>query len=219
VSYSREERLALCELLDKTGPDAPTLCEGWTTGDLAAHLVLRERRPDAAGGVAGGPLAGYTARVQQRIRQRTPFPGLVRMIKSGPPRLSVMALPGMDERVNAVEFFVHHEDVRRAADGWEPRALGSGESDMLWHRLRMARFMLRKAPVGVELARDDIDTGIDTGADGASYRITARNATPAVTVVGSPAELTMWVMGRRTAARVRMDGIQAAVTKLAEANW
>ena len=88
---------------------------------------------------------------------------------------------------------------------------------MLWHRLRMARFMLRKAPVGVELARDDGDATTNT--DGASYRITARNATPAVTVVGSPAELTMWVMGRRAAARVRMDGIQAAVTKLAEANW
>lgn len=217
MSYSREERRALCSLLDKTGPDAPTLCEGWTTGDLAAHLVLRERRLDAAAGVAGGPLAGYTARVQQRLRSRIPFPDLVRMIRSGPPALSVMALPGMDERMNAVEFFVHHEDVRRAAPGWEPRELGSGESDMLWHRLRMARFMLRKAPVGVELARDDIDT--DTGADGASYRITARNATPAVTVVGGPAELTMWVMGRRTAARVRMDGIQAAVTKLAEANW
>ncbi len=217
MSYSREERSALCALLDKTGPDAPTLCDGWTTGDLAAHLVLRERRPDAAAGVAGGPLAGYTARVQKRIRNRIPFPDLVRIIRSGPPALSVMALPGMDERVNAVEFFVHHEDVRRAAPGWEPRELGSGESDMLWHRLRMARFMLRKAPVGVELARDDIDTG--TGADGASYRITARNATPAVTVVGSPAELTMWVMGRRTAARVRMDGIQTAVTKLAEANW
>jgi uncharacterized protein (TIGR03085 family) len=215
VSYSREERSALCALLDKTGPDAPTLCDGWTTGDLAAHLVLRERRPDAAAGVAGGPLAGYTARVQQRIRNRIPFPDLVRIIRSGPPALSVMALPGMDERVNAVEFFVHHEDVRRGAPGWEPRELGSGESDMLWHRLRMARFMLRKAPVGVELARDDIDTS----ADGTSYRITARNATPAVTVVGSPAELTMWVMGRRTAARVRMDGIQAAVTKLAGANW
>jgi uncharacterized protein (TIGR03085 family) len=219
VSYSRDERRALCSLLDKTGPDAPTLCEGWTTGDLAAHLVLRERRLDAAAGVAGGPLAGYTARVQQRLRSRIPFPDLVRMIRSGPPALSVMALPGMDERMNAVEFFVHHEDVRRAGPGWEPRELGSGESDMLWHRLRMARFMLRKAPVGVELARDDIDTGTDAGADGASYRITARNATPAVTVVGSPAELTIWVMGRRTAARVRMDGIQAAVIKLAEANW
>jgi uncharacterized protein (TIGR03085 family) len=218
VSYSREERLALCALFDETGPDAPTLCEGWTTGDLAAHLVLRERRPDAAAGVAGGPLAGYTARVQQRLRQRIPFPELVRMIRSGPPHLSVMALPGMDERINAVEFFVHHEDVRRAADGWEPRALGSGESDMLWGRLRMARFMLRKAPVGVELARDDVGPATDNP-DGVSYRITARNATPAVTVVGSPAELTLWVMGRRTAARVRMDGIQAAVTKLAEANW
>jgi uncharacterized protein (TIGR03085 family) len=218
VSYSREERLALCGLLDETGPDAPTLCEGWTTGDLAAHLVLREHRPDAAAGVAGGPLAGYTARVQQRIGQRIPFPDLVRIIRSGPPRLSVMALPGMDERVNAVEFFVHHEDVRRAAPGWEPRELGSGESDMLWDRLRMARFLLRKAPVGVELARDDVDPAAGN-TDGASYRITARNATPAVTVVGSPAELTLWAMGRRTAARVRMDGIQAAVTKLAGASW
>ena len=218
MSYSRDERRALCALLDKTGPDAPTLCEGWTTGDLAAHLVLRERRPDAAAGVAGGPLAGYTARVQQRIRNRFPFPDLVRIIRSGPPALSVMALPGMDERVNAVEFFVHHEDVRRAADGWEPRALRSGESDMLWGRLRLARFMLRKAPVGVELARDDVGPATDNP-DGVPYRITARNATPAVTVVGSPAELTLWVMGRRGAARVRMDGIQAAVNKLAEANW
>jgi hypothetical protein len=82
---------------------------------------------------------------------------------------------------------------------------------MLWHRMRMARFMLRKAPVGVELARDD--------AEGPAYRITAKNATPAVTVVGSPAELTMWVMGRRDQARVRMDGTQPAVTKLAEATW
>jgi uncharacterized protein (TIGR03085 family) len=217
VSYSREERLALCALLDKTGPDAPTLCAGWTTGDLAAHLVLREHRPDAAAGVIGGPLAGYTARVQQRIRARTPFPDLVRTIRSGPPRLSVMALPGVDERANGVEFFVHHEDVRRAAPGWESRALSDGESDMLWQRLRMARFMLRKAPVGVELARDDIDIGVNP--DGPAYRITAKNATPAVTVIGSPAELTMWVMGRRTAANVRMDGTRAAVTKLAEANW
>jgi uncharacterized protein (TIGR03085 family) len=213
VSYSREERLALCALFEKTGPDAPTLCEGWTTGDLAAHLVLREHRPDAAAGVLGGPLAGYTARVQQRLRTRIPFPDLVRMVKSGPPRLSVMALPGMDERVNTVEYFVHHEDVRRAASDWEPRELSSGESATLWQRLRGARFMLRHAPVGVELARDDME------ADGQAYRITARNATPAVTVIGSPAELTMWATGRTAAARVSFDGTEAAVTKLTATNW
>jgi uncharacterized protein (TIGR03085 family) len=122
-----------------------------------------------------------------------------------------MSLPGMDERTNAVEYFVHHEDIRRAVPDWTPRQLGRGESDMLWQRLRMARFMLRKAPVGVELARDDADGG------GQVYRITARNATPAVTVVGSPAELTMWVMGRTSAARVRFDGTEAAVRKLTSA--
>ena len=213
MSYSREERLALCALLEKTGPDAPTLCTGWTTGDLAAHLVLREHRPDAAAGVLGGPLAGHTARVQQQIRTRTPFPDLVRTIRSGPPRLSVMALPGMDERLNAVEFFVHHEDVRRAAPDWESREISSGESAMRWQRLRTARFMLRHAPVGVELARDDMD------GDGQAYRITVRNATPAVTVIGSPAELTMWAMGRTTAARVSFDGTEAAVSKLTATDW
>ena len=74
MSYSRDERLALCALLDKTGPDAPPLSAGGTTGDLAAHLVLREHRPDAAAGVLGGPLAGYTARVQNHIKHKTPFP-------------------------------------------------------------------------------------------------------------------------------------------------
>jgi uncharacterized protein (TIGR03085 family) len=218
VSYSREERFALCALLEKTGPDAPTLCEGWNTGDLAAHLVLREHRPDAAAGVLGGPLAGYTTRVQNRIKQRTPFPDLIETIRSGPPRLSPMAIPGMDERANAVEFFVHHEDVRRAAPGWAPRDISSGESGMLWQRLRMARFMLRRAPVGVELARDDIDSD-EVSPGGPAYRITAKNATPAVTVIGSPAELTMWTMGRTTGARVRFDGIEAAVNKLTVANW
>jgi hypothetical protein len=90
---------------------------------------------------------------------------------------------------------------------------------MLWHRLRMAKFMLRKAPVGVELAREGSSGVGEVSPDGPAYRITAKNATPAVTVIGSPAELTMWVMGRTTAARVRLDGIGAAVNKLAEANW
>ena len=218
MSYSHDERLALCALLEKTGPDAPTLCEGWDTGDLAAHLVLRERRPDAAGGILGGPLARYTTRVQNRLRQRMSFADLVQAIRSGPPRLSVMGLPGVDERANAVEFFVHHEDVRRAAGDWAPREISSGESDMLWQRLRMAKFLLRRAPVGVELAREAADVG-GVSPDGPAYRITAKNATPAVTVIGSPAELTLWVTGRTTAANVRFDGIEAAVNKLTEANW
>jgi len=169
----------------------------------------------------GGPLAGYTARALQRLARRVNFAELVRTFQNGPPRFSPFALPRLDEMANTVEYFVHHEDVRRAADDWEPRAISDGESDLLWHRLRIARLLLRKAPVGVELARDDMDRDdmYKASPDGPAYRITAKNASPVVTVIGSPAELTLWVMGRTAEARVRFDGTEAAVTKLTAANW
>jgi len=217
MGYARDERLALCALLDQVGPREPTLCEGWTTLDLAAHLVLRERRPDAGLGLLGGPLAAHTRAVQRRLAQRTPYPRLVQLVRTGPPRLSMFALPGADERANAVEYFVHHEDVRRAQPDWEPRKLDPGLTEELWGRLRMARFVLRKAPVGVELVRDDQPE--PAGPGGPRVRITARARTPVVTVTGAPAELTMWAMGRTSAARVRLDGSDAAVAALSGARW
>lgn len=208
MSYSREERLALAALLDETGPDAPTLCAGWRTRDLAAHLVLREHRPDAAAGVMGGPLAPYTSWVQRRYLERHSYPELIASFRNGPPRLSLFALPAADEKANVVEYFVHHEDVRRAQAGWEPRQIEDGLSDALWHRLKGMRLFLRKAPVGIELARDSGVTGAGL------YRVTVKNATPAVTVIGSPAELTMWATGRVTAANVRFDGTGDAIARL-----
>jgi uncharacterized protein (TIGR03085 family) len=211
MGNARDERLALCALLDEVGPRQPTLCAGWATRDLAAHLVLREHRPDAMAGIAGGPLAGYARSVQRRIADRRPYPALVQTVRAGPPLLSPLRLA--DERVNLTEFFVHHEDVRRARAGWEPRDIGQGKSDALWRTLRMARFVLRKVPVGVELARDD-----DGGA-AAGVRVTARAATPVVTVTGAPGELALWVFGRTGAARVRFDGSEAAVAALQAATW
>jgi uncharacterized protein (TIGR03085 family) len=210
VTNARDERSALCDLLTELGPNRPTLCAGWQTADLAAHLVLRERRPDAGAGVMGGPLAGYTRRVQDRLRTKTSFPRLVELIRIGPPRLSMFALPGMDERANLVEYFVHHEDVRRAQPDWEPREIRVGLADELWRRLRLARLMLRRAPVGVELVRADAPAA----GDGGRVRITARARTPVVTVAGSPAELTLWTMGRTGAAQVRMDGSDADIATL-----
>ena len=220
MGYSRDERLALCALLDNVGPDAPTLCEGWVTRDLAAHLVLRERRPDAGVGILGGPLASYTARVQQRMEARTPYRDLVDAVRTGPPRLSVWAVPGMEERAGLVEYFVHHEDVRRAAPGWEPRDISAGLSDALWSRLRMTRLLLRRLPVGIEFARDD-RTGGDGGADenGGGFRMSVRQHPPVVTVIGSPAELTMWALGRTGTARVRLEGTETAVSTLNRARW
>ncbi|HUY46892.1 MAG TPA: TIGR03085 family metal-binding protein [Streptosporangiaceae bacterium] len=215
MTLARDERLALCALLDETGPQAPTLCEGWTTLDLAAHLVLREHRLDAGIGILGGPLAGYTKRVQRTLTERASFSSLVSSIRNGPPRLSPFSVLGLDERANLVEFFVHHEDVRRGTPGWAERKVSPALSEALWRRLSIARFILRKAPVGVELARDDITTDPGQG----RVRITAKARTPVVTVTGSPAELTLWALGRTTAAQVRMDGSDAALAKLTDARW
>lgn len=227
MTYARDERLGLCAVLDDAGPSAPTLCEGWRTADLAAHLVLREHRPDAGLGVLGGPLARRTRRLQRRLADRMPYPRLVETVRNGPPRLSLFGIPGVDERANVTEYFVHHEDVRRALPGWEPRELDPGLSEALWKGLRMARFILRKAPVGVEFARQD-PPGEDTAGAGAAepgtggqrqLRITAKARTPVVTVTGTPAELTMWALGRTTAARVRLDGSEADVQALSQARW
>lgn len=212
MTYARDERLAICALLTEVGPDQPTLCEGWRTADLAAHLVLRERRPDAGLGVLGGPLAGRTRRMQRRLAARTSFGQLIELLRTGPPRLSPLAIPGADAQANTVEFFVHHEDIRRAQPGWEPRDLDAGLSELLWRRLRLARLMLRRAPVGLELVRDDEPPG-------ARVRITAKARAPMVTVTGTPAELTMWAFGRTVTARVRLAGSDPDVAALTAARW
>lgn len=147
TNYSRAERVALCDLLEQLGPDAPTLCEGWTTYDLAAHLVARERRPDSGPGLLFKPLAGWTEKVRQQQKDH-PYPQLLHLIRSGPPPWSPFGmLPSIDAVANTVEFLVHHEDVRRAQPGWEPRDLEPAFEEVLWQRLRgAARLLFRGCP-------------------------------------------------------------------------
>ena len=115
-SHARRERQELAELLLAEGPEAPTLCEGWTARDLAAHLVVRESRPDAGIGIVVPAAAGWTERVQNAASAQ-PYPELVRKVRTGPPTLSLFSLPGADGLANLVEYVVHHEDLRRAQDG------------------------------------------------------------------------------------------------------
>ena len=203
---ARRERLELAELLLAVGPDASTLCEGWTTRDLAAHLVVREGRPDAAPGIALPPFAGWTARVQASVASR-PYPELVRAVRTGPPRLSVFSLPGMDGLANLAEYYVHHEDVRRGAPGWEPRDPDPELADLLWGRLStMGRLLVRSSPVGVTLER----------ADGPGGRIVAKGGA-GVTLRGTAGELLLRAYGRH-AVQVEVDGPADAVAAFESAS-
>lgn len=198
--HARRERAELADLMDALGPDAPTLCEGWTTRDLAAHLVIREGRPDAAIGVVGGPTAGWTARVQEG-EARKPYPVIVEKVRSGPPRLSPFAIPGADGMLNLVEFTVHHEDVIRAQPDWEPRELPTDLSDELWKRQAIpAKGAFRRSRTGVTFQRTDGPGGVRV----------LNSAEPMVTVSGTALELLMLAFGRR-AVRVAVDGPPDAV--------
>ncbi|MFD3479485.1 TIGR03085 family metal-binding protein [Streptomyces sp. NPDC058695] len=204
-THAKRERLLLADLLEASGPDAPTLCEGWNARDLAAHVVVRERRADAAGGIVIKQLAQRLERVQAEFAEK-PFDELIQLIRTGPPRFSPFSLKQIDEASNAVEFFVHTEDVRRAQPDWTPRELDPVFADVLWSRLeRMARVIGRKSPVGLVLRRPDGRT------------VVAHKGTPVVTVTGEPSELLMFAFGRQDAARVQTEGEKDAIGKLHEA--
>ncbi|MBN1092456.1 TIGR03085 family protein [Blastococcus sp. TML/M2B] len=191
-----QERRALADLLDELGPDAPTCCAGWTTAHLAAHLAVRDRRPDAMPGYALeqvpglGRLGAWSHRVEDSARLQRSYAELVTAVRSGPPAWSPLAWPGL-ERLNAPEFAIHHEDVRRAQPGWTPRELPAGVQDQLWVP---ARLYARRA----------------AGRRGAVLRRTDRPGTEARigaggrTVEGEPLELLLWASGRTGVARVRI---------------
>ncbi len=204
TSFAAREREALADAMLAAGPDAPTLCEGWTVSDLAAHVVIRERRPDTAPGILLPGFSAWTAHVLRRTAQR-PLADLVAAFRAGPPPWSPFALPGVDAAANLGEYFVHTEDVLRARPGAVPRELPAEESDALWRMLTgRSRMLLARARTGVVLATPD------------GRRHVARRGTPAVTLTGEPGELVLYLFGRCPVARVEVTGDDDAVTRFAD---
>jgi uncharacterized protein (TIGR03085 family) len=202
---ARTERAALCDLALEVGPDAPTLSGEWTVKDLVVHLIVREGSPSAIG-IVVRPLAPLTGAASRRLARRD-LPDLVRRLRKGPPLYTPFAVPVLDRMLNTLEFFVHHEDIRRAQDGWEPRELPDAAQGALWKAIRVAgKGLVRSAKVGVVLER------ADTGA-----RAVLKESSAPVVVRGLPSELVMFVYGRQAQARVELEGSEADVAKLTDA--
>ena len=204
TSLARAERVALIDLLTTLGPDAPTLCEGWTTHDLAAHLVVRERRPHAVPGLVVPALHGVTAALERRMRP-TAYDDLLAALRSGPPAWSPVGLPGpLYDPANLHEFYVHHEDVRRLVEAGL-RAATPGLDDALWSRLRVLApvFTRRADGLGLTLVTPD------------ARSMRARRGGEELVLRGTARELFLWMWGRRGAADVRVEDLPAAVERLA----
>ncbi len=205
------ERSALTQALREAGPDAPTLCTGWRSRHLAAHVVLRESAPLVALGATFPPLHGHAERRIEQLADRSAhwagYAALVERVSRGPARTSPMARTG--DGANLLEFFVHTEDVRRGAGPVPPRTLEPEHTEAMWRRLtRAAGFLYRRSGVGIVLV-----------VPGGPRRAVRRPRGDAGTVIvrGEVGELALHAFGREGAAHVDVLGDSADVEQLQRA--
>ncbi len=207
---ARRERDDLCDLLEAVGPEADTLCEGWTTRDLAAHLVVRDRRVDSLPGLMIPAFSAHTEKVRVTCRDHHDYPRLVALVRGGP--MYPVRLAKLDAVVNGLEYLVHHEDVARAQPDWT-RPDDPDRDAQAWVRVKaMAKMMGRPSPVGLVLAPPGHDP------------ITAHEPDPdpggpTVTVRGPVADVILFVSGRTGAAQVDLDGDADAVEAVRQVSF
>jgi uncharacterized protein (TIGR03085 family) len=203
--HAVDERHDLSQTLRAAGPEAPTLCGDWRTQELAAHLMLRER--SVVEGLGRLP----SRRMQQlaedgiaRTVKRRPYDSIVDAFERGPVFSPVFSIPQLREAFNLLEYVIHHEDVRRTGDSFQPRAdIPAQRVEAIWQRLqRSASFTMRSVPVGVRLVWPG---------HGEVLTRRAKGAGPVVTVTGDPVELALVTFGRQRVAQVSYDGDPAAV--------
>ena len=202
TTWAELERAALADALEQLGPDAPTLCEGWTTKELAAHVYVREHRPDASLGVLPlGPLTAYTDRVMRSTLRTMGYDEIVQRLRTVPPWLRIGSL---DRLINTVEYFIHTEDVRRP-NKLPYRDHPQAFEEAIWRRAsKQARIAFRRVDARVRL----IPTVGDPVEVGSGELVEVR---------GLPSELLLLEFNRKDAARVDMTGAATAVDKLQNA--
>jgi len=204
VPPHRSERNALCDLLARVGPAAPTLCEGWRTNDLVTHLVVRERKPVAALGLVLSPLAATLQRTMARTSATNSYDSLVALVRSGPPSL----LRPFDAAMNLSEYFIHHEDVRRGAGDTTPRPVAeiAQLEEALWRSVGRGSYKVLGG-TGLVLVHAD------------GRKVQPRRSEPSATLTGRPGEIALYLSGRKNAARVELGGPPAAVAAVRDARF
>lgn len=196
-AWAEAERQALVATLRATDPEAPTLCAGWDTRHVLAHLVQREQDPASSlGDLVVKRKPGeekYLGQLVESARSPLGYDALARRFSDGPPRWSPLSWAA--DSISLLEYVVHHEDVRRGSGPVPPRQLPAAELDVIWTRLPLlVRLSYRKSPVGVILARPDQTSQV------------VKTGSGSVTLTGDPVELALYVTGRRAAASVQVNG-------------
>ena len=95
---------------------------------------------------------------------RTDFGVLVERFRS--PWVVPFGVPGVEQLWNTLEFFVHHEDIRRAQPGWTRRSLPESDEQTLWSYLKVTgRGLARPAGVPLRMEWEDATATLRGGDD------------------------------------------------------
>jgi uncharacterized protein (TIGR03085 family) len=136
-----------------------------------------------------------------RLAAKREFGWLVARIRSGPPP-GFFRIGWVRSFPNLNEFFVHHEDLRRA-NGHGPRTtLTPALETALWRNVRRGSRFLTRRLRGAGLDMEWRETG---------ERMSVRSGEPRARLSGPPGELLLFVFGRQTVAQVEVSGSPEAV--------
>ncbi|WP_082600727.1 maleylpyruvate isomerase family mycothiol-dependent enzyme [Nocardioides sp. Soil777] len=207
MTWVAKERRSFAASFRDADPDAPTLCDGWTTRHLLAHVVQREHAIlrniwDQVTTKSPGE-ERFMRSLVTKAGSPHGYAVLVDTLEAGPSRHSLMGR--FDETLNLLEYVVHHEDLRRGSGPVPHRTLHEEEVRELWRRARpILTRAYRKAPVAVRLEPDD------------SALTAIGNHSSGVVLSGAPLELVLHAFGRRQAADIGIQGSADATRSFAE---
>ena len=146
------------------------------------------------------PFERFAERRRAGLAGRKDFTWLVARIRSGPP-IGFFRIGWVRALANLNEFFVHHEDVRRA-NGRGPRSLSPAMEAALWRNVRLGSRYLSRRLHGCGLEMELAGTG---------ERMTVRPGPATARLSGLPGELLLYLFGRQAAAQVELSGPPEAV--------
>lgn len=215
-------RTHLVTILERTGPGKPTLCDGWNTEHMVAHLLLRETRPDVAAGVVIPPLGRRTDRKTDEMAEQLTDG---RLYMQALEKFSATKTPNrlhekIDEGMNYTEYVIHREDVLRGSSAATEMNSGEAEVDgedrKIWETLTTrGGIFTRNYPDGLTVIGTDGRGAAVFGTkvlrkSAATSRVSglvqkivkAPSAGQHVTITGAPLEILLYLFGRREAASV-----------------
>ncbi len=205
IKRERQQTIGLLAGLSDVDMGKPSLCDRWTVGQVAGHIVSGDDPPWSL--IWSLATRHSIAEWMDQVIAKETARGRDHMItKLGRRDLPLFArFGGVGRNMVFGETLLHQEDIRRAVD--KPR-VSPPDPDVTWAYAWSQAGQLKKCKNAgrVKIESSDGRFGVWEVRPGARPKLTQDDASADVTVRGDPLELAMFLTGRLGAATVHIEG-------------